>query len=249
MPTAADLVKQALRENNLIPISEEPTVDQAAEGLTLLNRFLDSLFGYELGEFVTSWSVRPSSTSPVPAQYPLLPRNQDLPDDVWPYPPDNSNILMNIGSNTTIYLPVSPCDGAITLFTNVGGVQASTLTVDGNGRLIKGLATLADTPENLNGQRLLYRADMGDWVLVSNLAAIDASPLPAMYDDLLALGTAVRIAPRYGRSIPIETASTLRRLIQRMRAQYKQKVQEPNASPQPFMGGDGDGAWLGSNTN
>lgn len=234
MTTAAEIVKEALREGNLIPLDTAVTAPQEAEGLGLLNRFLISLLGLELGEFAFDWTVPPSTTSPIPARFPLFPQRENLPSDVFPYPPGNSRILMHLVSNQTIFLDQSPDDGARMSFVNVGDASTFSLTVDANGRLAKGAATVTETPGVLSEQLWLYRADLGDWKLITTLLSTDESPIPALYDDLLIIGTHIRLAPRYGRSVSVESAASFKRLMRRLKAQYKQTVGEPAADPQPF---------------
>lgn len=236
---ASELVKQAYREGNIVPLDPVTglavtTTGQEIEGLVLLNRYLKSLFGLELGEFPTDWPVPPSTTSPVASRAPLAPKRRDLPSNVWPYPPPNARLVLNLTSNQEIFLQQDPDDGAhITIATTGSGGHA--LTLNGNGRLIEGSATLTAPQADLDGRQLLYRADLATWVRLTDLTADDESPLPELYDDILAIGTFIRIAPRYGRAISAETAATYKRLMKRLRAQYRQHMGMPTASPQPFI--------------
>ena len=93
-------------------------------------------------------------------------------------------------------------------------------------------------------------ADLGNWIEVKDMALTDTSPLPAEYDDLLAIGLAIRLGPRYGRGISRETVARFTQLISRLQAKYKQIVMQPNNNNQPFLspgtgghnGGDVDGS-------
>jgi hypothetical protein len=234
MTTISELVKQAMREGNLIALSTDLTDDEQSEAITLLNRFLDSLYGSELGEFTQDWPVPPTHTSPVAARQPQQPRSEEAPSDVWPYPPGNVNIVLNLVSDTTIYMPQTPQDGARMTFANAGDGATYTLTVDGNGRKVNGADTVTATPAVFASQQWLYRADLGDWVALSILGADDESPLPAVYDDLLALGTFIRLAPRYGRSMSSESAVTYKRILMRFKNQYRQTVDMPSQKPQVY---------------
>lgn len=235
MTTASELVKQAYRELNLVAANISLTADQESEGLTLLNRYLDSLLGFELGELLFDWTVPPSTTSPVPARFPQYPTPRNLPSDVWPYPPLNVRLLLKLVDDTTIYLQQDPSDGARMLFVDLGNDTTNNLTVDANGRLVKGAETLTDTPSNLNQQKLFYRADLGNWQLITELALTDNSPLPSKFDDVLALGTAMRLAPRHGKSLTAEAVAAHRRLLRIMKSQYRQEVPMPSKNPQPFL--------------
>ena len=239
MQTASEIVKQAFREGNLVPLDATTgvpvtTAGQDTEGLALLNRFIDSLYGMELGEFSQDWPVPPELTSPVPARYPILPKNENVASNVWPYPPGNVRLILKLTADTTIYLPQSPDDGARIEVINIGGATGFNLILDANGRFVKGSLTATDTDVIWNGVRLLYRADLGDWTVVATLTASDVSPFPEFYDDFLAIGVFIRLAPRYGRSITAELSDTYGRLMKRLKAQYRQKVPAPSASPQPF---------------
>ncbi len=234
MKTASEIAEQALREGNLIALGQPITAAQEAEAIDLLNRFIDSLLGFEIGEFAMDWATPPSQTSPVPARYPIRPRSTELPSDVWPYPPGNVRIVLKLVADTTIYMPQDPDDGARFLFINIGDADTHNLTVDGNGRLVKGGATVVDTPGNLNQQLWLYRADLSDWTLVTELSAADTSPLPGFYDDLLIIGTFIRLAARYGRDTSSESAAAFARLMKRLKTQYRQTVPQPSSRPNAF---------------
>ena len=234
MTKASELVLQAFREINLTPLGKALTPEQAAEGLTLLDRYITSLYGFELGEFKMDWPTPPSPTSPVSARFPLFPANQKLPSDIWPYPPANVNVLLSLVADTTIFLQQNPDDGARVSLINIGGQTVHVLTVDGNGRLVQGASTLSGTSATLNQTKLLYRADLGDWIAIIDMVADTESSPPKEYDTLLELGVADRLAPRHGRSLNRTQQIEFSRLLKRLKAQYRQTVPTPSASPQPF---------------
>lgn len=234
MSTGSEIATQALREGNLISLNDALTDLQSTEALLLLNRFVESLLGFELGDFAMDWPVPPSTTAPVPARYPILPQVTKLPDNVFPYPPGNVRIILNLTAAQTIYMPQDPDDGARILFINIGD-GAQSLTVDGNGRLVKGTATITETATALNEQLWFFRSDLASWNLVIlPMLAATSSPFPSLYDDLLAIGVFIRLAPRYGRTVSAETASTYKRMLQRLTTQYRQHVPTPSADPQGF---------------
>ncbi len=240
MTTASEIVKEAYREGNLVPLDATTgipvtTAGQDTEGLTLLNRFISSLLGFELGEFALDWPVPPAQTSPIPARYPILPKGTQLSSDQWPYPPANVQVITSLAADVTIYLTQDPEDGARVGFSALDPASVFNLTIDGNGRLVKGALTTTDTPGNLSGQILFYRADLSDWQLVSTLTGTDVSPFPALYDDLLSVATFIRLAPRYGRSVSAETTATFNRLMKRLKSQYRQSMPEPSSDPNGFF--------------
>lgn len=234
MTKASEIVKQAFREINLSSIGKALTPAEAAEGLTLLNAYLSSLFSFEIGEPSFSWPVAPATTSPTAARFPLFPAVLDLPDDVFPFPPSNVNILITIAQDTTIFLNQDPEDGAQMGFINLMGVTPLKLIVDGNGRFVKGAPILSLTADAIDKTNLFYRADLGDWTAVVKLVDATESPLQEQYDTLLSIGTAARLATRFGRSLSREQDVEQRRLLRKLKTQYKQKTPAP-ASPQPFL--------------
>lgn len=235
MTTASELTKNAYREGNLIDLVTDLTTDQETEALGLLNRFIESLFGFELGEFFFDWPVVPAATAPVPARFPVNPLPRALPSNVFPYPPPNVRILMSMVGELTIYMPQDPEDGGRMLFINVGDPDTFSLTIQGNGRLIEGEASITGTPAELNGKLLFYRADLSNWISIEPLTATDESPLPGVYDDLLQLGTFLRLAPRMGRGVSEESAVMYKRLLKRCKTQYKQFMPMPKEAPNQFF--------------
>lgn len=240
MTTGLELVQRAFREGNLVPLDSTtglPVVNsaQAAEGLTILNSYVDSLYGFELGEFDFDWPVPPTIVAPVAARFPLRPQRSLTPANVWPYPPGNVRILLNLVEDTTIYMPQRPDNGARFVFINIGDPSTYNLTVVGNTRLVKGVAEFTDTPGNISGQRLLYRSDLGDWTQITTLLDATPSPLPAAYDRLLQIGTFQGLAPRFGRSMSPELIDDQKRLMKRLKADFRQTVLMPSAAPNPFL--------------
>ena len=240
MTTGLELVQRAFREGNLAPLNSTTgipivTDGQLAEGLTILNGYIDSLYGKEIGEFSFDWPVPPSQQSTTPARFPLFPKSEDLASNVFPFPPGNVRIILNLVSDTTIFMPQSPDNGARCQFINIGDATSFNLTVVGNTRLVKGVSELTDTPGNLNGQRLLYRSDLADWTQIITLLNTTESPLPSEYDRLLQIGTFQGLASRVGRSMSPELIATQLGLMKRLKAEYRQKVPEPSASPNPFL--------------
>lgn len=221
MTTATELITQALRESNVIPIGTAPSTAQLNEALPRLNNYIESLFGTKLGEFFfMDWPVPPRQTSPVNARYPLAPADTKLPRNVWPYLPNNVRIVASPTEATTIYLPRKPNDGARIGLADVG--STADLTIDANGRYIEGVAVLTLTPADDAPREWFYRADLGTWQRRAPLALTDESPFPAEFDDLLVTGLAIRLGPRFGKRPPQETAITNQRMERRLKQRYKQ---------------------------
>lgn len=222
MTAASEIITQAFREANVIPIGRSPSEAEQAEALPRLNNFISWLFGTKLGEFKMDWPVPPNRQAPVAAQYPLWPEDTKLPDDVWPYPPNNARLLVSISSATTVYLPYRPNPGAQFAVVDVGA--SAELTINANGRRIEGLAALTLTPADVSPRRWFYREDLGSWQRLTNLALTDESPLPAEFDDLLVTALAIRLAPRFGQEVLSSTAQVYADSLRKVNQRYHQKM-------------------------
>ncbi len=220
MTIATDLVTRAYRELNLIPTGDSPTTAEATEGLTLLNNLVDFCIGTLIGENLAEWPVPPPQrTDPTRAQYPLFPPESDVSLTVYQAPPGNVRLMCSITTATTLYMPHNPNDGARVSLANVG--MTATLTLDGNGRKIETASTLAVT-NSATTKRWFYRGDTGNWVLLATLAGSDTPPLPIEYDDYLAIGTAIRLGPRHGRTVSAESLAMYKMQQAAIKARYRQ---------------------------
>ncbi len=226
MTTASELVKQAFRESNLIPIGQSPTLAESSEGLSRLNNLLFSLFGHELGVKLMDWPVPPSRTEPTPARYPLLPRNEDLPSTVWPQPPANVRLLTKNATPATIFFPASPNDGARMQLRDIGSTAG--ITLDGNGRLIESSAVLTGTAASFSGRVWFYRADLGDWLRIDQeLTDTSESPFPKEFDDLFITGLSIRLSARFGNEPIAATVATFERMIAILKTRFHQEQRVP----------------------
>jgi hypothetical protein len=215
----SEIITAAFREGNLIPVGTDPTAAERAEALGRFNNFVAALFGFELGELLTDWTVPPPQrNAPVAAQYPLAPAAHDLPSDVWPYPPSNTRLLFASANNLMVYLQQNPHDGAQMAYVDVGQL-GGVLTLNGNGRLVDGTSTLVLSADPT---RLFYRADLADWIVLATLAETDSSPLPAEFDDLLITGLSIRLSPRFGNDPREGTVATYTSMRTKLIARYRQ---------------------------
>lgn len=237
MTIAQTLVSDAYRELNVTPIGITPTAAQLTEGLDGLNRFLRIIYGLKMGELLVDWEIPfQQRTAPVAANFPQnpYPLNQDaqfmgLPlsggagNMFWPYPPKNSRMIVGgLQAPTTVYFPEQPDDGS-----RMGLIQGGlantgiALTLDGNSRLINGAPTQTVTTP-LTPQRWIYRADLGDWRPMADLALTGESPFPEDMDDYIAIGLAIRLAPKNDKVVSAETAAAFKAAETIFEARYKQ---------------------------
>lgn len=244
MTLARDIIRRGFREDNLIPVGKSPTVDEVAEGLELLNSFMLSVYGYELGEPMADWvAPQPQRTAPVAANYPQMPfplgldymaNPTPLADDatinIYPYPPANSRLVWN-GAPMRAYLPEEPRPGA-----RIGLVQGSgaagniapgqQLVLDGNGRRIESAAgavsaslTLVDPVDPANW---FYRADTGVWRFVRAVTIDEEILFPPEYDDFWIGALSIRLAPRYSKTVSTDTVNNTGRMLAKMRGEFRQ---------------------------
>jgi hypothetical protein len=147
MTTATVLIQAAYREGNLLAAGASPTSAELTEALPALQRVVDGIFGFEMGEELTDWLVpAPQRTAPVASRYPQGPLvwnlNQPCSGNIWPYPPTNQRIVFGSVTNT-VYFPEAPLDGS-----RMGLVQGSGLGDMGTPGTASGVLTQTAVPAN-----------------------------------------------------------------------------------------------------
>lgn len=218
--TVANIISDAFRENNLTAVGTTATTAEVAEALVLLNRFLASLFGHEMGDNLTNVGYGTNnvlSTAWVPQYY-----NNSAND----YLPPNTRLLCNLTAPSTVILSPNPHDGARMQFIDTSGNGATnTLTVNGNGRILIGSSTTTILNTNSYNTSIFYRADLGSWMKNADLILTDVSPFPEEFDDLLIIGLAERLNPRNGVEMPSQTIDRWKRIRTQFFARYTQVTQ------------------------
>jgi hypothetical protein len=93
--------------------------------------------------------------------------------------------------------------------------------LDAQGRTISGAATFV---ANTNGlaQTWFYRADTGNWTPLAPLTYTDPFPFPDTFDEYFITMLAMRLNPRYGRSMTAESMAALQRSVTILQARYRQ---------------------------
>lgn len=228
MTLTSEIVKEAYRENNIIPVGREPTDAEVAEALPRLNNIVRSLFGRTVGIYLKDWPVPPSTTAPVNARYPMWPATEKLPDDVYPYPPGNARLLCRQTQAKTVYLQQNPQDGAVVeIVPNGADFEAAPLTIDANGRLIAGALTLVQDAALTEQRRFMYRADLSSWTEIAELTADDPLPFPSEFDDYFICALNIRLSPRYSAAPAALTAAVMKAKEKDMKTRYWQSVDAP----------------------
>jgi hypothetical protein len=215
MTQALAIIKQALRESNLIAITADPTTDQISEGQVKLNQLIASVFGFEVGIQINDWPV---GTNAGVEEFAV-----NWNRSAWSTPPQNVRLVGTSLEAEVISLPPFPDNGArIDLVDLTGTLSAHPITLDGNGKLIESAGSVVVALDGANIQ-WMYRADLGEWVRISiiNLDT-DELPFPLQFDAFFETRLAMRLNPRYGRSADPQTLDTLNRAESKLRATYRQ---------------------------
>lgn len=223
------IITQAFREGNFTALKEDPTAEELVEAEDRLRNLINSVFGLTLGELQRDWYVPQEPNPEAPLRRPLSP---DTPPASVPYPyaylPANVRLLVNLTAARTLFFPASPSDGARMSYLDMGTPGTVDVTLDGNGRLIEGAASLtsdadAATPVTFHGRRWLYRADRGEWVLLSQITTDGRVPTPPEFDTLWITGLTMSLAPRYEIEIQSSIAQQHAYMIGWLKKRYKQR--------------------------
>jgi hypothetical protein len=215
MTAISTIISDAYRETNLIARGASPNTSEEQEGLRLLNRFIQSLFGNEVGDNLEEALIGNNSnidTSTYNNEFELFVDNNFLPPGY--------RLKLNLDEAKTIKLDPRPEDGDM-----FGVVDASNnlatynLTLDGNGSRIEGNT---DLTLNISGYSAtwFYRADKANWQRVTNLTATDESPFPEAFDDLLIIGLAMRLNPRNGPPLSEMSLTRYANVLRKFKARY-----------------------------
>lgn len=217
MALVSDLIQQAYRETNLIPIGSAPTTAQLSEALVRLNSIILSAVGNEIAE--------PGFTEIT------IGGDYDQSDLVAEYVPDNTRLMLNLDAAALVGLQPSPYEGQRVSLVDLGAnLSTYNFTIDANDRLIEGAETVT-LSENSVSRQWMYRADTGNWVKISPLTLEDDMPFPQDFDDYFVVALALRLSPRYGQTLPPESLEILKRSRNQLRARYRNRHYLPQPDP------------------
>ncbi len=236
MTTALDIIKQAYRESNLIAIGTDPTEAEQTEALPRLNTIVSSVLGAEVGEQLNDWPVGTVG----------IENAEGWTSNQWKYLPANIRVIVNGATAQTLNLPPMPSDGARVAVVDVRGtLAAQPITLNGNGRLIEGATSVVLSTNNL-ARSWLYRADLGKWMRVEALSLGSEMPYPIDFDDVFISMLAMRLNPRYGRSVDQQTVATYDRAVRRLKGRYRQRTVIPADPAVLFMSVQAGRGWQGN---
>lgn len=206
MTTASGLITAAYRESNLISLVATPTTNEQTEALNRLNPLVLSTIGSEAGNELTDIQIGGT---------------YDQSSSVTTFIPANSRLALNLSAATTYKLNPLPLDGErVAIADAAANLNTNNLTLSGNGRRIETAASVTLNTASLSRQ-WMYRADLGNWVRLTDLALSDAMPFPEEYDDYFIVSLALRLNPRHSASLAPESQAALERSKQQLQARYR----------------------------
>lgn len=214
MSIVAEIVESAFRESGMTNELQSATPTQTNQARDRLQAVVSSAYGFEVGEPLTDW--------PIGLEGVAQPTEVCWVQYLWERPRINVRLIAASDDAQTVYLPAKPYDGTrIALIDPASRLAAAPITVDGNGRMVEGAQTFV---ANANGLTKIwfYRADLGNWLPLTPLVLNGEFPFPPEFDDYFITRLAMRLNPRYGRSMTQETIGELDRTLGMLRARYSQ---------------------------
>lgn len=217
MTLISSIITDAYRESNILPLVKAPSAPQITEALRLLNGLFSSIYGDEAGESLQDWPLGNfGRESPV---YNLENTEYDINR-----PTINRRLIAVNEEAKTVYLTLYPQDGSrMGIADPFGRLAAFPVTLDANGRTIEGSSNLL---LNTNGTfaEWFYRADLGQWVRLTSKTTTDEMPFPADFDNFFIILLAMRINPRYGRTLDEQSLAIFRSEKRKFVARYLQSM-------------------------
>lgn len=218
MTLVSSIITDAYRESNQVSLGKVLTDNQVTEALRLYNQLLAGTYGGDEGERLQDWPLGTFDVNPneVACVQPL--------NDVrrLTNPPINMRMIAVNLLPYVIWWSPRPQDGSrMGIADPFGRLSQVPLTVEGNGRTIEGAESiLLDTDGTF--REWIYRADMAGWVKLTGVEATDENPFPAHFDIMFTILLAMRLNPRYGRTLDDQSTVMLKQNRQQFVARYLQ---------------------------
>lgn len=214
MTLVSSLIRDAYRESNIVALKQNPTTEESAEALGRLQVIVNSVYGFEVGEPLSDW--------PVGLEGVQFPTEIVWNEEMWRRPVINVRLIAASATAQTVYMPANPFNGSrVALIDPANRLAAAPLTINGNGRTIEGSQNFVANTNGLT-KMWLYRADTGNWTPLTPMALVDQFPFPDEFDDYFVTHLAMRLNPRYGRSMAAESLEALNRGLVRLQAMFRQ---------------------------
>lgn len=220
MTTVSQIIRDAFRENNAVGVNDPVSGEEEAEALILLNRLVKSVIGTDAGDKLTTiYAGRNNIDSTF---YTII---NILPEYKW-FAPANSRIICNNTTSIDIHLNPFPNDGErFALQDASGNFSTYPVTVHGNGNLIDSAPTSLFDEDN-SKKEYFYRADLNEWMLVSELESGSTFPFPEDFEDLFVLHLSMRLNPRNGLQVNNQSVAAFQRMKSLFKSRYRQTVEQ-----------------------
>lgn len=214
MTLVSEIITRAYRETNVISKDAALSPAEQAEGLPRLQTLIASVFGNEIGENLNDWPLGNFGRSQATA---------GLCDTRGArFPPINSRIIATAEEARTVEFPAFPSDGSrMALIDPYSRLAAFPVTLDGNGRTIEQEASLVLDADGLF-RVWFYRADLGNWVRVTEIDSFSEMPFPMEFDDYFIIGVAMRTNPSAGFRIAPESVARFEQQQRQLYGRYAQ---------------------------
>lgn len=236
MTLVSSIITDAFRESNMLPLGKDPTTAQSTEALRLYNALLAAIYGGAAGERLVDWPLGNFDRDPAGCEYQL-----PYSDDRLHRPGINHRLIAVNVLAMTVWLSASPQDGSrMGIVDPYARLAAVPITLDGNGRPIEGVASIV-LNVNSTSREWIYRADIGAWLKISGLLATDENPFPPAFDTMFQILLAMRLNPRYGRTLDDQSALMLKQNRREFTARYlqSQPLEIDDSLSWPFMSRQG----------
>jgi hypothetical protein len=208
MTLVSQIITDAYRETNLVPLGATISSNMQTEALNRLNSLVMSVVGNEVADGLSELAIGGD-----------FDQTEFATTEVGI--PDNVRVMLNLSSATSLDLDPMPFDGQRLAVVDVSGTLGTyNLTLSGNGRNIEGASSLTLNTNSLTRQ-WLYRSDTGNWAKLTDLITSDQLPFPEEFDDFFIISLAARLNPRYGQTLdPASQLLLFSVLVLSLRARY-----------------------------
>ena len=193
MSSVQYLIQAAYREGNLVPVGQQPTAAEQNEAVDAVNRTITNMLALERSANFYDFMAVAAVTG---------------------------TVALTKHTRIVLLFP-APADDGARMALIPGVIATGTLTLSGNGFTIGGAATKSSVGPAV-ASLWFFRADIGDWRLVKPLALADDFLFPPEFDDFFATVIAARLAPRYGKTVTVETQAVIQAGIAAFAARYFQ---------------------------
>lgn len=212
MATCQEIINDGLHALRVLGFGQTATSAQSEYCLGRLQAYIDQLSGF--GGSLPFVARKVTGSETLSTRYPA------------------QRLQCQLSAAATITLPEGAGSSPIPDGMRVQIVDAKenfatyNLTVAGNGFLINSSTSNYTISTNGAVRNLMFRADLGDWqVMSASLALGDNIPFPSEFDEAIMLNAARRYT-RFGQRLSAEDMELARKGANRLRARY---VKPPNA--------------------